>query len=136
MAADIALTALIAWALWAATLLVLMAFTPRSVPSYNGFTIYIPPPVFAILTEKELLAVTMHEEGHRLHGHVWKNYLGAVFFIPASINTRMRQELEADDYADFAGLGLPLASALIKMGAAHPFDLYRIRSLKGDLHNG
>jgi Zn-dependent protease with chaperone function len=65
------------------------------------------------LTPLEIQAVVAHERGHNWWHGFLKNVVSA--FAPAFLpSITRRQELLADDYAKRQGLGLALASALLK----------------------
>lgn len=106
----------------------------HDVPSFNGFWVHIPDRFMLRLSNAELIAVIMHEHGHRAMGHVWLNLLRLCVFVPVTARQRALQELEADDYVTDPG---SLASA-IKKTSTHPFDLLRASRLEArrDGHAG
>lgn len=117
------------WFAWAASNLALMAFARPDFPCYNGFRIYVPARYLDTLTIVEYLAIYAHEDGHRHHRHVWKNFARVCFFIPSNRRRRLLQEFEADDYAAAQVSGLALASALRKLSTS-PADLGRAARLE------
>lgn len=117
------------WAAWVAAHLLLMAFIRPPVPSFTGFRIVIPDDYKEKLTVAEYCAIHAHEQGHRHHRHVWKNFALVCLFMRPSKEARWRQELEADDYSAYHTDPWALASALRKLGFS-PLDNIRARRLE------
>ena len=121
-----------AWGAWVLANFMLVTLAPLafqpSQATCNGFTIIVPQAVRTALTEKELAAVLAHEQGHRAHWHVWKNFARVCVFRFPTMRTLTRYELQADDYAAERGHALELASALAKL-SDHPADLARAQRL-------
>lgn len=113
------------WLAWCVANVILFAlgvkFGKHDHPYFNGFTVFVPWDWALALSKRELEMVVMHELGHKAHWHVWKNLLRLLFCFPARKITRVKQELQADDFVTDPG---SLASALRKM-SVNPFDLYR-----------
>ena len=103
-------------ALWGLALM-LLGGLHADTATFNGFWITIPRGVRSSLSERELEAVRLHEEGHRFHGHVWRNYWRWLVLDPVDAKVRQKQEMEADDYAEARGYGADLATSLIRRGA-------------------
>jgi hypothetical protein len=95
-------------------------------PQFNGFRIHIPPHWLKELSADEIIAVVMHEQGHKVHLHVWSNLVRRFFFLPHTYTRRAKQELQADDYVTDP---IALARALRKM-SSEPFDLLRATRLE------
>ena len=124
---------LCAWLAWVAWNVALILLVPRIAKSKagaftNGVHVVVAPVVAELLTPAELAAVVAHERGHVAHRHAWKNLALACLLIPRWQQLRVRQEIEADDYAALAADPGALASALRKL-SAHPFDMARARRL-------
>ena len=117
------------WLAWCGLHLLAMLFARPNQPSFNGFRVMVPPRLTELLTEEELLAIFLHEYGHRHHWHIWKNYALVCCFLHASPERRQRQELEADDFAAAHGARLDLASALRKL-SPHATDIMRAQRLE------
>ena len=117
-----------AWLGWAALNIVALVLSPWVIgdrAAYtNGLVIVVPERFKRQLFASELAAIYSHEQGHRAHGHAFRNLARSCFFIPRPAGLAMRQEHEADDYAAARGHGPALASALRKL-STHPFDLAR-----------
>lgn len=116
---------LLAWLAWVFLNFALMAlFSILHKPTsaqFDGFRIKVPAWLRMALTERELAAFRQHEEGHRAHRHVWKNFARVCFFVGLTPEDRRRQEFEADDYCEDPAA---LASGIRKT-SRHPFDLLR-----------
>lgn len=117
------------WIAWALTLLFLMVTWNSKTPCYNGFKIILPAEFMEKLSHDEQIAVYLHEDGHKQHFHVWKNYLRACFLLSMKEKTRQIQEIQADDYVIELGWGVHLSSVLYRLGT-HPFDTYRANRIK------
>lgn len=125
------------WLTWAALNLLAMLAAPRlfpDVPCTNGFTIHIPAALADRLTPAELHTIRLHELGHLVHGHPWRNLARAVCFIPRPQAVAYAQECQADDYAAARCDPLVLASALLKLTRGAPADLARVRRLVMSVH--
>lgn len=118
---------LVLWVIWCVSLLLMMALARPNFPCFTGFRMIIPDEVVDKLTHDELVAIILHEYGHMHHLHVWKNFFLACLFKKPSSSTRLRQELEADDFAMVNHHGLHLASALKKLSMSSTDDYRAIR---------
>ena len=117
-----------AWLLWIFAHLVAMALIRHSVPTFTGFRIDIPHWCHVALQPEQLGAVIAHEEGHRHHRHVWKNFARFCLFLPIPPLLREQQELEADDYA-IPRVGPMMLAAAIAAMPCDDFANQRIRRL-------
>jgi Zn-dependent protease with chaperone function len=114
----------------ALAILAAMYFVKPKHPCHTGFRIVMPDHLRIQLTDAEYMAVYAHECGHRYHRHQWKNYFRTIFFNRPSRMLLQQQELEADEWASHIVWPTDLARALMKLGAADDFDLYRVNLLR------
>ena len=136
---DFVIAMCLTWAVWSAlhlTLVVLGAAMTHACGSARvvGFwhpRVVVPWVVRARLDAAELAAVVLHEQGHIVHAHLFRNTVRFVLlpFLPRTNGRAARQELEADAYAVHCGRAAALARALRKL-SADPFDLLRARLLE------
>lgn len=91
---------------------------------FDGFQIRIGAGVRNLLTSDELVSVLQHENGHRVHWHVWKNFVRALFFFPHTQARRLFQEQQADRCVTNKRT---FVSALKKLGVISEIDRQRLK---------
>lgn len=131
-------TLMMIWIMWALFNIAVVVFL-RVTDSHEGVyvvgfwfpRIVISKAVKDQLTEEECIAVYMHERGHIECHHLRTNLAMAILipFMRRPMQTVVKQELEADEWAARCGYAYSLASALRKL-SAHPFDLWRASRLE------
>jgi hypothetical protein len=110
------LTLWLCWILFHFAMIGAVSFivTPDA-PCYTGLRIIIPGWLVELLSPLELRAVMAHEEGHRYHLHVWRNFARRCVFLPVSRARIGDQEREADEYAAARGHRYALEMARAKI---------------------
>lgn len=93
---------------------------------FDGFQIRIGANIRNLLTSDELASVLQHENGHRVHWHVWKNFVRALFFFPHTQARRLFQERQADRCVTNKRV---FVSALKKLGVASEIDYRRVKDM-------
>jgi len=83
---------------------------------YNGYTVVITSALTHLLSERELIAVLLHELGHAQIGKELEEvFKSQGYLIPY---TEIEVEVKADDFAIEQGYGCELISALKKVNEA------------------
>lgn len=113
-----------AWAAWCLINFVVAATFDPQVPACTLFRVVIPQRFHDLLTPDEYEALRQHELGHRHYWHPWINLVLACFFIPLRPAWRVKQELQADDFAATRCGPLVVSMALRKL-LHDPFGRYR-----------
>lgn len=121
--------AVLAWAAWCLSNLLIMLLVRPTGPSCTGGRVYVPVSLRNVLNDEQFAAVRWHEEGHKHHRHTWKNFAYVCFFMTPSESRLYQQEMEADKYAAEHGHAAALAQALRRL-SAHPQDLHRAEILE------
>lgn len=89
---------------------------------FNGFRIRIGKKVRSILSDAEFQAVLQHENGHKVHFHVWKNFIRRFLFLSYSASLHEFQERQADSNVSDKKA---FARAILKLGITSELDRSR-----------